>query len=84
MANRRRSRYARLYGELWRLYYVIIVLGSGVTIAGISTSRHDYIFAGLISVLTVAAVAALMFFTFRRRKTGAKVGARRQMRSSDR
>jgi hypothetical protein len=80
MLRNRRRRYTALYNELWRLYYAVIIAGSGLAIVAASISRQDYVLAVGFGILTVAAVATLMLVTFRRRKPGVRIPATRQLR----
>lgn len=66
MSNQRR-RYAKWYGELWRLYYAIIIAGSGFAIFAAGVAQHNYLFALGIGILTVGSVVMLLLFTYRRR-----------------
>jgi tetratricopeptide (TPR) repeat protein len=50
----------RAYGELWRLYYALIILASGATMAWLAF-RLDPFFA----LVTIAAVLIMLFKTFR-------------------
>jgi tetratricopeptide (TPR) repeat protein len=64
---RRRLRLYRIdraYGELWRLYYAIIILASGGTMTWLAF-RLNPLFAPGLALLTIAAVLIMLFKTFR-------------------
>lgn len=54
----------RIHGELWRIYYAIIMLGSGCTIAVLGF-QFSPVFSAVIILLTIMAVFILFFKTFR-------------------
>ncbi len=66
--QRRTRRYRLAYMELWRLYYAVVIAGSGFAMAYVSLRGGNLAFAAGISVLTVAAVIVLLMWTFRTRR----------------
>ena len=62
-ADKRAKKMIKLYMELWRIYYAIIIGGSGFTIAFLM--RGNLFLAIVIVLLTLGALALLMFRTFR-------------------
>ncbi len=66
--QRRTRRYRLAYMELWRLYYAVIIAGSGFAMAYVSLRDGNPPFAVVISALTIAAVIVLLLWTFRTRR----------------
>jgi tetratricopeptide (TPR) repeat protein len=58
---------SRLYMELWRVYYAIIIVASGFTMALLSF-RINTLFAIGIAILTISAALILLLKTFRTAK----------------
>ena len=59
-----RRRISLLYMELWRVYYAIIIVASGFTMALLSL-RINMLYAIGIAILTISAALILLFKTFR-------------------
>ena len=66
MYSRKREKQRLLYMEMWRVYYAVIILGSGGAMTYFSARSGNVVFAIVVAALTLAAVAILIARTFRR------------------